>query len=300
MIAVTGAAGFIGSHTVATLARTHPLKVHAGPLSETRNVAGVAVVLKGDITDSALLDELVQGVRVVVHAAGPPSVAESFDHPAEYMRVHAVGTACALEACVRAGVKRIVYVSSAETYGNRTPACVAETQPQSASSPYGAAKIGAEQLVRAFALAGKIEAFVLRPFSVYGPGMSPNGVVAQFLEQALRHEVIRVRDPRPVRDFCFVSDVADAVAAACTAPLDRFAIANLGSGSGTSIGELATLASELAGAPGIAEAGEKRPFGAEISCLIADVAQAKELLGWTAQTSLRAGLTQTIEWMKAR
>jgi nucleoside-diphosphate-sugar epimerase len=302
-VAVTGAAGFIGSHTAAALAAACvPLRIHAGPESETRRPAGLSAEfwLDADITDADALEALFRGVATVVHAAGPPSVAESLQNPFEYMRVHALGTTAVLDACVRGGVRRFVYISSAEVYGNQTPPCVPETQPLVASSPYGAAKIGAEQMVRAFAIAGKVEAFVLRPFSIYGPGMSRSGVVAQFLDQATRRATVHVRDPRPVRDFCFVSDVAEAVVAACSVPIDGFAVANLGSGVATSIGDLARLAAELTDAPGIQEAGEKRPASCEVGRLIANTVQARELLGWTASTSLRDGLKKTLEWMPAQ
>ncbi len=300
-VAVTGAAGFIGSHITAVLAAAGvPVRILAGPESESRQLFGLSpeLCLNADITDRAALETLFQGVTTVVHAAGPSSVAESFHAPVEYMRVHALGTAAVLDACIRVGVRRIVHISSAEVYGNQTPNRVSETHALVAASPYGAAKIGAEQMVRAFAVARKVEAFVLRPFSIYGPGMSPSGVVAQLLVQASRREPIQVRDPRPVRDFCFVSDVAQAITKACSVAVGGFAVANLGSGVPTSIGDLARLAAELTKAPGIQETGDKRPAGAEIGFLIANPAQARKLLGWTASTSLRDGLTKTLEWIQ--
>jgi nucleoside-diphosphate-sugar epimerase len=300
-VAVTGAAGFIGSHTVGALtAAGVPVRVLAGPESETRQLIGLfpELSLNADITDKAALEALFQGVSTVVHAAGPPSVLESFQKPVEYMRVHALGTATVLDACVRAGVRRIVYVSSAEVYGNQTFNCVLETLPLVAVSPYGAAKIGAEQMVRVFAGTRNIEAFVLRPFSVYGPGMSPSGVVAQFLQRAAGGQTIHVRDPRPVRDFCFIADVVQAIARACLVPIDGFAVVNLGSGVPTRIGDLARLAAELAKAPGIEETFDNRADGTEIGCLIANPAEARKVLGWTASTPLREGLTKTLDWMK--
>jgi UDP-glucose 4-epimerase len=277
------------------------VRILAGPPAESRTIDfATDACLYADIADSSRLESLFAGARTVVHAAGPPSVTDSFDHAAEYMRVHAVGTAAVLEACLRTGVKRIVYISSAEVYGNSGESYVCESRPMTARSPYGAAKIGAEQLVSSFALAGVIEGVLLRPFSVYGPGMSQVGVVAQILAQAASGSRIEIRDARPERDFCYVTDVARAVVAACTVRVDRLAIVNLGSGVATSIGEVACLAAELAGAPGVMETGATRPADGEILRLIADTRTGRDLLNWQASTSLREGLAKTLEWTRAQ
>lgn len=300
VVAVTGAAGLIGSSAFAALvAAGIPVRILAGPAAETRRASlGAEMCIHADITDIASLESLFQGVTTVVHAAGPPSVTESMQNPMEFMRVHALGTTAVLEACVRMHVRRIVHISSAEVYGNTSSQAVLESQPLLASSPYGAAKIGAEQMVRAFAIAGRVRAVVLRPFSVYGPGMSTDGVVAQFLRQAFSQSVIHVRDPRPVRDFCFISDIAQAVVSACSVPLKGFEVANLGSGIATSIGDLALLADELGGSCGTQERGEKRPAGTDVVRLVANTDHARDLLGWSATISLRDGLKRTMDWVK--
>lgn len=301
VIALLGAAGFIGSHTTTCLSSLGArLRLLAGAENETRRVLGVApeLCVTADITDRAALDELVHGAATVVHAAGPPSVADSFANPIEFVRTHTLGTTAVLDACARANVSRVVYISSAEVYGNTTAPFASESQPLTALSPYGAAKIGAEQVVRAFAAGGEIDTFILRPFCVYGPGMSPRGVVAEILERAKRSERIIVGDTRPIRDFCFVSDVAKGIATACFAPVSGCSVVNLGSGVGTSIGDLASLISELAHSPGVEECRRNRSQRIDVSCLVADTARARELLSWKASTPLRDGLTKTLEWLR--
>ena len=299
-IAVTGAAGFIGSH-VADALNANGVAVRAllGPPSAPRlsDELTMEVSIHADIADPGALDALLVGTKTVVHAAGPSSVADSFAQPGEYMRVHALGTTALLEACVRAGVQRMVHVSSAEVYGNRVPSLVAESEPLNATSPYGAAKIAAEQIVRAFALAGRVEAIVLRPFSVYGPRMSARCVVSEVLAQAGPRATIHVRDLRPVRDFCFVDDVALAVVAACRVPVDGFVAVNIGSGVGTSIANLVRLSAELTGSAGLDESGEKRPAGTDVDRLVANPQLARSLLGWVSSTSLRDGLRHTLAAM---
>jgi len=298
--AVTGAGGFIGSHVTDALnASGIAVRGFLGPQSPALYSGGPAMAFSShaDIVDSGALDELLEGTHTVIHAAGPSSVAESFAHAGEYMRVHALGTTALLEACVRAGARRIVHISSAEVYGNQVPPVVSESAPLNATSPYGAAKIAAEQVVRAFAISGRVEAIVLRLFSVYGPRMSPHGVVSDVLRQASPRATIRVRDPRPVRDFCFVDDVAGAVVAACKADVNGFAVANIGSGVGTSVAGLVRVCAELTGASGIEARGEKRPAGTDVDRLIASTDVARSVLGWAATTSLRDGLRQTLAAM---
>ena len=303
VIALTGAAGFIGSHVAAVLSASGVrLRLLAGDQQETRRVLGVnaEVCLRADVTDRGALDELLRGATTVIHAAGPSSVAESFQRSSEYMRIHAVGTATLLEACVHAGVRRVIHISSAEVYGNDTPNRVPESLPLAAASPYGAAKIGAEAAIRAAAAGGALDAIVVRPFSVYGPGMSTRSVLAEFITSARTLRRILVRDPTPVRDFCFIADVAVAIAAACDAPIRRFAAVNVGTGTGTSIGQLAQLVADMTGLPGWEPTTRERPASAEMSRLVAKTDAAHELLGWRASTSLRDGVAQTIRLLESR
>jgi nucleoside-diphosphate-sugar epimerase len=301
-VVLIGGAGFIGSQVARELISAGTrVSTLAGPPDEPRSINfPVDGCVYADITDSIRFLSLFVGAGTVVHAAGPSSVADSFNRESEYKRVHTIGTAAVLQACQSTGVKRIVYISSAEVYGNSAENFLSESLPMIARSPYGMAKIGGEHLVRSCASAGDMEAVILRPFCVYGPGMSQNGVVAQILAQAAKGSPIKVCDTRPVRDFCYVTDVARAVVTACTIPVDRLAIINLGSGKPTSVGEVARLAAELAGAPGMLETGDKRLACSEIFRSIADTRVAKQLLNWQAGTSLREGLTQTLAWMRTR
>jgi len=152
---------------------------------------------------------------------------------------HVMGTATVLEVCRRYGIKRIVYISSAEVYGRpRTPR-VAEDAALRPLSPYAAAKAGAEKLVEAFSSAFGLEGVILRPFAIYGPGLSSRSMIGTVIRQTRRGHSAVLRDLRPVRDFCHVTDVADAIVRACTAPLPRLTILNVGSGRGTSVAQVA-------------------------------------------------------------
>jgi nucleoside-diphosphate-sugar epimerase len=296
-VLVTGAGGFVGRGTVRRLvaggARVRALAGPPGVPIESLD-AGVEE-LRGEISNAAHMRDAVAGATTVVHLAGPASVADSFADPAAYARIHVEGTATLLSACVAAGVSRFVHISSAEVYGRPRSNPVRETHPLRARSPYGAAKIGAEQYVRAAAVSG-LKAVILRPFSIYGPGLSPRSVIGTILRQCSESDEIRLHDLRPVRDYCFVDDIADAIAAAATIPVRSIETINVGSGTGRSVADLARTVLEMCGRHGsiVESAAGRRPPAADIPALVADVSRARARLHWSAQVDLRTGLERTL------
>jgi UDP-glucose 4-epimerase len=209
-----------------------------------------------------------------------------------------MGTLSVLEACRLARVARLVYVSSAEVYGRSAEARVPESGPLRPRSPYGAAKAAAEQFVRAYAEAFGLQAVILRPFSVYGPGQRPQSLVGTVIDQAQRAGAVVVADLRPTRDYCFVDDVAEGIARACTADLRSPCVLNLGTGRATSVAELARLVLAILRADGEVrgQGPGDRPRDADIPHLVADTSLARTALGWEARTALETGLERTIRW----
>jgi nucleoside-diphosphate-sugar epimerase len=304
VILVTGAGGFIGSALVAALlgcgARVRAL---AGPPgAAVRDLPKAVAATRAEITDPVAVGELVAGADVVIHLAGPPSVARSFDQPAEYARIHVTGTANVLDACRRSAVRRLIYISSAEVYGRPQTNPVREDHPLQARSPYAAAKIGAEKLIESFVLAYEMPVIVLRPFSVYGPGLSAESLIGAILRQAERGEGVRLASLKPVRDYCYIKDLSAAIVRACAVEASGVGAVNVGSGVGASVSEVAHLILQIVGRelPVSEEAGGRRPARSDIDRLVADTRKAREVLGWTAAHSLRRGLEETIDHMRRR
>jgi nucleoside-diphosphate-sugar epimerase len=310
-ILVTGAGGFIGSVVVRTLVDEGALvRALLGPPG-ARVTAPPPGVEHGtaEIEDAGALRGLLDEVRVVVHLAGPASVAESHRDPASYARAHVGGTTALLEACRDGSVEHLVLVSSAEVYGrlgardpsgdegkgSPAPDRVTEDAPMGPRSPYGAAKLGAEAMARAVAPTIGLSVTVLRPFSVYGPGMREGSVIATIVRQAFDADEIVVADLRPVRDYCFVRDVAGAIAiAARRDPIGHVVVYNVGSGVGTSVGELADRALQVVGRSVPVRVGARdRPAGTDVLALIAHPGRIQDELGWRATTSLAEGLART-------
>jgi UDP-glucose 4-epimerase len=298
-VLVTGGGGFIGRRVVQALRGGGAIvRAHLGPPGTEASFPTNSVELCwAEITDAAKLPGLVSDVQIVVHLAGPPSVASSFGAAADYCRAHTLGTTMLLDACRQSSVRRFVYISSAEVYGHPRSNPVAEDHRQEARSPYAAAKIGAERMVESFAATWELPAVILRPFSVYGPGGSASSVLQTILNQALMKDCIVVANLTPIRDYCYVDDVADAVRAACIAPLPLLTTCNIGSGTGTSVEQLAAAILQVLGrnVPIIEDQTLRRPSGAEIYELVANPAEAAKQLAWRARFSLAEGIRATIE-----
>jgi nucleoside-diphosphate-sugar epimerase len=302
-ILVLGGGGFLGSAITNALANggARITAVLGPPGSAPRLSPPNVRIGHVDICDLRRLSSWFHGVDIVVHAAGPPSVAASFADPPGCARIHVLGTVTTLEACRHANVRRLVYISSAEVYGQPDLNPVAETAPLAPLSPYGAAKVSAEAFICADSGRSVSEALILRPFSVYGPGSPARSVVGSIMRQVLAGTEIRVFDPRPIRDYCYIDDFVDCVLDACASTISTpLRIYNVGTGSGTSVADLARQASVSAGrhVPLRIAAQSDRPAQAAVRELVADIGKARRELGWSPSMPFEEGLGKIVACLR--
>ena len=300
-VLVTGAGGFIGPAVVkAFRGRGDPVRaLAAAPGEPHRDLPHDVEVRTAEITDLRAVSELCRDVACVVHLAGPSSVSASFADPLAYARVHVLGTLTTLEAARQAGVGRFVYVSSAEVYGRPTRCPTDETQEPAPRSPYGVAKLAAEHYVELYRDAHGLDSIVLRPFSVYGPGISPKSLIGTILGQVASGKV-ELEDLRPVRDYCYVDDLAEAVVTAANPTAGNgHHVFNVASGRGTSVLALAKVILDLLNVKIPVETRPRisRPKDADIQELVADTSLAQKELNWRTRTSLTEGLAHTVKAM---
>jgi nucleoside-diphosphate-sugar epimerase len=211
---VTGATGLVGSHVVDRLrARgdtVRALVLEPSAVEELRR-RGVEVTL-GDLTATADLATAVAGVDAVIHCAGVVEVAAT---RRDLWAVNVEGTKRLLAATVRAGSPRFVYLSSVGVYG-RAPAAATEEAPKRPVGPYPESKWAAEQAIWRCQGEEGLPVVVLRPCPIYGPG---DRRITRALARAGRMSIVPLpRGGRRLADLVYVSDVAEAVLAAATAP----------------------------------------------------------------------------------
>ncbi|MBL1069036.1 UDP-glucose 4-epimerase GalE [Streptomyces sp. 7-21] len=321
---ITGGAGYIGAHVVRAMTAAGERVVVLDDLSAglpARLPAGVPLV-RGSVLDRPLLDEVTaaHGVTGVVHLAARKQVAESVADPLGYYRVNVHGLTVLLEAAVAAGVRRLVFSSSAAVYGipeGPGDGVVTEDTPCRPVSPYGETKLAGEWLVRAAGEAHGIATACLRYFNVAGaaaPELADTGaanVLPLFFERLARGEpplIFGDDYPTPdgtcVRDYVDVTDLADAHVAAARWLAGPGADAgpltvNVGTGRGVSVRELAGLVAEVTGirepAPHIAP---RRP--GDPPRVVASVDRAREVLGFTARGDVRGMVASAWEGWRRR
>jgi UDP-glucose 4-epimerase len=296
-IAVTGGAGFVGSHVVdAYLAAGHEVLVIDNLSSGNRaqvNLAARLVVM--DVNDPALI-ELVRSEEpdVINHHAANASVAVSVQRPVFDATQNILGTLNLLEAARQAGVNRFIYISSGGAmYGNPQRLPMDEQHPSNPISPYALSKHTGERYVRVYAEEHGLHWTSLRYANVYGPRQDPHGeagVIAIFCQNLLDGIAPEIHwDGEQTRDFVYVADCASANVAALQAEGSR--AYNVGTEVGTSINALFETLMDVAGLKLTPRRGPRRPGDARYSYL--DCTRIEEDWGWRAGTSLPAGLAKT-------
>jgi UDP-glucose 4-epimerase len=295
---VTGGAGFIGSHVVdALVARGDEVAVVDSLVrGQEANVSSGAELHVRDIREP--LDDLFDANRpeAVFHLAAQADVRVSVEHPVDDAAVNVLGTVRILEASRRHGAQVVFASTGGAIYGEcEEPA--REDTPTEPLSPYGTAKLAAEEYLRSYNRLHGTKHVALRYGNVYGPRQDPHGeagVVAIFLGALARGEQARIfGDGRQTRDYIYVGDVARATLSALG--LDG-GVFNVGTGRETSVVDLYELSARVAGSDTPAEHAPARLGELQRSFLDPDLA-AREL-GFTAMVELEDGLHATWDWIQ--
>ena len=297
---ITGAAGFLGSALANRLAREgHQVRgIDDLSTGDPQSLSPDVLFTRGDVNDRPKLWTLLQDVDCVYHLAARVLVAESILYPREYSAVNVGGTVSLMEAMRDVGVRRVVFISSGAVYGDQGEQPLREDAPLNPHSPYAVSKLSAEYYVRTIGDLWSIETVCLRVFNAYGPGQnlpaSHPPVIPNFLRQAVRGGTLVMHsDGSQTRDYVFVDDVVNAMVAAATAPgVERLRI-NVGSGTETSIRELANLVIQVTKSK--AEVMYNPRTNAGVSRMCADLTLARDKLGYRPRVSLAEGLRLTLE-----
>jgi UDP-glucose 4-epimerase len=302
-VLVTGGAGFIGSHIVEHFQEQAEVRVLDNLRSgRAENLKGLRCdFVSAAIQDRASVGKAMEGVDYVFHLAAMVSVPESMHNPIECNEINVTGTLIVLEEAARAGVKKLIFSSSAAVYGDNPVVPKREEMLPEPKSPYGITKLDGEYYCGMFTREGRLQTAALRYFNVFGPRQDPRSqyaaVVPTFIERALKNEPITVfGDGEQTRDFIQVKDI---VAANVFVALESEAtgVFNVGYGKGTSVKELATTIGRLAGAN--SEIKYAPPRIGDVQHSVAVIDKLKQA-GFSAKGDLVEPLRRTVDYFRGR
>ncbi len=333
-VVVTGAAGFVGSHVaealvaaghavvgvdcftpyyerttkeanLAALLATDGLTAPTDGPAASAAGAGAFTLAEVDLRSDDLADHL-DGADVVVHQAAQPGIRLSWsDGFATYDACNVLATQRLLEACVGAGVGRVVFASSSSVYGRADRFPVVETDLPAPHSPYGVTKLAAEHLCGLYGANHGLSTVSLRYFTVYGPRQRPDMAFHRMVEAALDasegRDVVafpRFGDGHQVRDFTFVGDVVRANLAALDADVAPGTVVNVAGGGATVLADVLDAVGDAVGHPVPVDPRPAQP--GDVPRTGGSNEAAGRLLGWAPETSLVDGIAAQVAWHRAR
>lgn len=321
-VLVTGGAGYVGSAVTACLLDSGIPVVVLDDMSTGRpqRLDGVDSYV-GDIADADLLERIFRDhpdIDLAVHCAARKTVSESLEQPLGYYRENVAKAVLLVEALLARGCRRMIFSSSAAVYGSTDAPVVAESAPVRPETPYAVSKAMVERMLTDIGATMPLRAMSLRYFNPVGsdprrritPYSTPPLPVLDNLVAAWeRREPFAIYgtdwdtpDGTPMRDFVHVWDVARAhVAAARALIADQcpgHTILNVGSGQGTTIGQLVDLFDDLADRPLEVRTEARRPGDNRGG--YAAIERARTVLEWAPELSLQDAITDALAWAAVR
>ena len=293
--AVTGGAGFIGSHLVKNLVeRGNEVIVidnlNTGKKENIEKISKKIDFFEIDIRDFSAVEDILKNIDGIFHEAALASVQDSFRIPDEFFEVNVNGTENIFKIGKKLGIK-IVYASSSSVYGNPIRIPIKESDGKNPFNPYAKTKLEGDKLAEKYAKNG-LKVIGLRYFNVFGPRQSKEyaGVIKLFLERIQQGLSPLINgDGLQVRDFVYVDDVVNANILAMESNIDG-EFFNIGTNSIISVLDLANIIIKFSGLK--LKPIHQPAVPGDVKATQADITKAKMMLKWKPTTSLK-------DWLKS-
>jgi len=312
-ILVTGGAGLIGSTFTNYYFHKHPdckilvldALTYAGDINNITSDVRTSDRFEfwyGDINNSDLVSDLVSRSDIIVHFAAETHVARSLYSHREFFTTDVMGTQAIANAVMKyySHVERFIHISTSEVYGSALYEPMDENHPLNPTSPYAAAKTGADRLVYSYVQAHHIPAVIIRPFNNYGPRQHLEKVIPRFITSCILNEPLTIHgDGSAARDWLYVEDTVEGIDKAIEAPIEsvKGQVFNLASERSLSILSIAQLiADEFEGSHHFEHMADRH---GQVQLHIGSTEKAKTILGFSAKTPFEKGLKKTIDWYRS-
>jgi len=299
-VAVTGAAGFLGSHLCEHLAEEGASLVALdnftnGNEAYLRDIdADIDIV---DVDIRSMDADLLKGVDVIYHFAAIANPRKCDDDPDLAHDINVTGTKNVFAAAAEHSVDRVVFSSSAVVYGDPEETPIDEKHPLNGDDPYAISKKMGEQLTDLYHKKYKTDFTVIRNFNMFGPRQTTDYLIPTLVTQALEEDRIEIWTADSVRDFTYVSNTIDAFLKIAESEELVGERVNIGSNLAISSGELADIISKELGGISV-ENLKKDSVGS--SRLVCDNTKLRKTIDWEPDVSFEEGLARTIEWFESR
>lgn len=298
---ITGGAGFIGGHLVRRLLEKGYSNITVVDLNKP-SISGINYIY-GDFANEKLMKQLLKKTYALFHLAAVIGVDNCTNNPQLVEQINLINTMKLIDLSADLGVKRIIFTSSSEVYGNSKNLPYNENSKLEPFSLYGYAKVKIEEHLKKIHKNYHISVGIVRPFNIYGPRQAQKFVIPIFIDKVINNENIQIfGNGRQTRTFTYVDDGIDGIVKLFEYKNLKFEIVNIGSIQEYSINDVANLIvaflPESESKIKYVKYGSKgvREFKYEINRRLPNIQKAKSLLDFEPKTTLTQGLRETIDY----